>query len=45
MSLATFEYLQHPVQLERLRAGQLDGGRIPHRTRGKPPPRGAPARA
>lgn len=38
-------YLQHRNQLARLRRGDAGGGRLPHRSRGKPAPRGAPARA
>jgi hypothetical protein len=33
------------VRLARLRDGYVGGGRLPHRTRGKPPPTGQPARA
>ncbi len=40
-----YEYVQHRVRLARLRNGDVGGGRLPHRTRGKPPPRRAPTRA
>lgn len=40
-----YEFVQHRVRLARLRAGHIGGGRLPHRTRGKPPPRRAPTRA
>ena len=40
-----YEYIQRAVRLTRMRNGQVGGGRLPHRTRGKPPHRGAPARA
>jgi hypothetical protein len=42
---AKYEFLQHQVRLARLRAGEVGGGRLPHRTRRKRPPRRAPASA
>jgi hypothetical protein len=38
-----FAYLQHHLRIARLRNGDVGGGRLPHRTRGKPPPRRTPA--
>ena len=40
-----YEFVQHKVRLQRLRNGDVGGGRVPHRTRGRPPPRRAPTRA
>ena len=33
------EFIQHLTVLKRLRLGYVGGGRVPHRTRGAPPPR------
>jgi hypothetical protein len=40
-----YDFVQHRVRLARLRNGDIGGGRLPHRTRGKPPPRRAPTSA
>ena len=39
-----YAFLQHKLRIARMRRGHVGGGRLPHRTRGKPPPRRAPAR-
>ncbi len=40
-----YQHIQRAVRLKRMGNGQVGGGRLPHRTRGKPPPRGAPSSA
>ena len=39
-----YNFVQHRVRLARLRSGEIGGGRLPHRIRGKPPRRKTPAR-